>query len=607
VSLLKSVSDATHRLDSTITYEMDDETNELSTAYKEQWWYNQQGVDTLNCRYKWNIEDECWDYSYKSKSLYTTDGRRIYYESNYWNEDGAYWKGNSKYVTIYDDTNLSMEFFSYTWIDSLQQWEYWARSQEDYDLYGNTIMEEMEYWNTDLQKWYGDYGLSKHNEQEYDADGNVIQKIYFQWDTTSFDWINSTLQVYEYDTQNRNTLSERSVWNLDDNQWDKDYKSECEYDSLGNLTLNARFDVDSVGEWTETQQKIMSYFYFPDTVCLETSEWVNWDTDSLEWYVESRDVYEYDDYANLIMHTQYYFYEDLDSLIASRVYKYQYDFSSNLLYYVYSIWDDDNNIWENQTKEEYEYDANNRNTIKELYRWNEDSWSGKDKIVYTYDADTIITINYTWDDEDNNWMAESKEESCGEYNQGHYLKHYYEVNELTRTWDGTYGYESYWDEYGINTSNLEHCWDEVVDNWYVCISELCSVDYSVAGDYIIWAEDSPYKIDESQYWECLNDETDLTLYQNEIYYYTTLSTNSNSIISDSELVVFPNPASDYLEIDNAKEYSSIKIFNTNGNVVLNDIITANQIIDISILKEGIYVYCLTGYSGVQNGKLIIKR
>lgn len=67
---------------------------------------------------------------------------------------------------------------------------------------------------------------------------------------------------------------------------------------------------------------------------------------------------------------------------------------------------------------------------------------------------------------------------------------------------------------------------------------------------------------------------------------TTLS--SSEVDIKNELSIYPNPATDFLNITKASEKATYKIFNVSGVLVLKGAIT-NEKIDVSSLSKGVYV------------------
>ena len=82
----------------------------------------------------------------------------------------------------------------------------------------------------------------------------------------------------------------------------------------------------------------------------------------------------------------------------------------------------------------------------------------------------------------------------------------------------------------------------------------------------------------------------------------------NNILTNG-LKVYPNPASEYIQIDLPKEfiYGTIQIIDLSGRISLDKRISkANSTINISELETGIYLIKLIENSNVFTNRLIIK-
>ena len=60
----------------------------------------------------------------------------------------------------------------------------------------------------------------------------------------------------------------------------------------------------------------------------------------------------------------------------------------------------------------------------------------------------------------------------------------------------------------------------------------------------------------------------------------------------SELKVYPNPVRDIINLKNSGEFDRLKIYNIQGQLVLQKSLNQSQNIDVSFLTEGIYTLIL---------------
>lgn len=81
---------------------------------------------------------------------------------------------------------------------------------------------------------------------------------------------------------------------------------------------------------------------------------------------------------------------------------------------------------------------------------------------------------------------------------------------------------------------------------------------------------------------------------------TTKLANENDLIK-----IYPNPASDYLFIEN-NSIESVQVINSYGEPVLNKIISGNYPLDIKTLTPGYYLLTLLANDGNRYIKSFIK-
>lgn len=72
-----------------------------------------------------------------------------------------------------------------------------------------------------------------------------------------------------------------------------------------------------------------------------------------------------------------------------------------------------------------------------------------------------------------------------------------------------------------------------------------------------------------------------------------------------EVVLTPNPASNYINIVGAKDYKTLTVYDQVGKLIINQPIKGESI-DISSLKSGIYIFRLTGDDRIVNRRVIKK-
>lgn len=89
---------------------------------------------------------------------------------------------------------------------------------------------------------------------------------------------------------------------------------------------------------------------------------------------------------------------------------------------------------------------------------------------------------------------------------------------------------------------------------------------------------------------------------------TTIDTSSLTTINfDKDIIIYPNPVKDKLNIKSKYLVQDIDIFDTRGKMVASkDIRSFKWKIDISYLPKGSYIVCINTINGSVKKKLIIE-
>ena len=91
--------------------------------------------------------------------------------------------------------------------------------------------------------------------------------------------------------------------------------------------------------------------------------------------------------------------------------------------------------------------------------------------------------------------------------------------------------------------------------------------------------------------------------QTEVLYQIT-GIGDEPVISAS---VFPNPATDFVNVTSEQEMQSVKIMNQAGQVVLEDVISGNKYrADVRNLQQGVYVLLIETNSGNSSNMIVVK-
>jgi len=95
--------------------------------------------------------------------------------------------------------------------------------------------------------------------------------------------------------------------------------------------------------------------------------------------------------------------------------------------------------------------------------------------------------------------------------------------------------------------------------------------------------------------------------------YSSSSAVGDALLNKTEIVVFPNPASDKISLQSAvfrQQSTTVALFDSNGRKLLEkQIMQGNEevTLDVSGLKSGVYICTLKTERGNTTKKLIIQK
>ncbi len=165
----------------------------------------------------------------------------------------------------------------------------------------------------------------------------------------------------------------------------------------------------------------------------------------------------------------------------------------------------------------------------------------------------------------------------------------------------------YWDVYpsisgGIPPYTYLWTWGDGTSDSTLYASHI----YSSPGNYVVCLSVSDFNGCVNQY--CLND----SLYRTTGIVHINVINSATGVASVSKdndvITVYPNPnnGSFIIETNNTIK-QTIRLFDINGKMVLNNTIQGKSAIDASSISEGVYNLSIIGSQGVTNTKLIIVR
>ena len=350
----------------------------------------------------------------------------------------------------------------------------------------------------------------------------------------------------------------------------------------------------------------------------------NWN-DS-QWKNEAKTEFNYDSDRHLIQ-TKDYYWSDTQQWIANQKIEYTYDSNGNLSQEIHYNWNLHN--WEQYNKGEYIYDTDERRIKDIYYSWDSGHWIISMEIEYNYNNDKLIQkvllINF-WD----NYKMDYSYDTIGNLTQ---TISYVSSNPWAIMGKTEYTY----DEYGNPSQSIYYGWNETLSQWYNSEKVEYSYNNSCSSSDLVL----PYFYDNEEYsivylhqmlpqnmfyigldvkirdmffrhmmtnsleYDWNSDLSTWELTQTYDYSYSESEILSISNVTPEQIKIYPNPVTEYLNIQltNELRLESIKLFNALGQLIKD---SSKSSIDVSNLNKGLYYARIETNKGKATKKVIIK-
>jgi hypothetical protein len=565
---LKSAAAARQRLDSIV-----------STKTRTLYEYDADGRLTSQVEYVRDTTNQPWIPSTKEENTYDEQGRWIMLADYTWDDDLKQWVGDSKTVVTRDEDG------------TITQWDY-------YD------------WDPEQGDWFN----SERLVYTFDEDGNETDFTIYEWDPDLGQWIGTYTEHYNYD-ENGWSVSSSSSWTWDtiNSQFKPEFKMEITRDAYGMITnwVESKWDPEAQ-EWVFTNKGDNIYDEDGNNTSMS---WAMWDTTANEWVPSAMYEYTFDQDGNQTSYIQSFWNADSSQWLAWQKYEYTYDANGYHILTVVSNWDPINQEWYATSKTEYTYNEEGDKTSSISYQWDLFSmeWVLSDKEESTYnEMGYMVLSSYAyWNADSNKLIEQIRVEYTYDANGFQTSYRYYGWNYQQNRLMGLSRYEYTRDEYGNTLSQTNYMWDPGMNDWMEDSKYEYVYDYDFTYADLITPFYMQHKITgytsyvyqadarkSSQEW-VVSDEFS--------YYYTELAVSAPDL-SGGELTIFPNPATDYMEIEEDRFAGGTRVvmYNVAGRMVLNELLEGEGKIAVSHLAGGIYVVRLVSGSSARTGKIMIQ-
>ena len=438
-----------------------------------------------------------------------------------------------------------------------------------YDANGNMTL-DIEYGLESTNQWV----YSKKWEFAFDENGKQTLESGYDWDATTSQWIGKDgypKSETTYDTNGSMTLKISYNWDYEANLWYADHKEESTYDANGKITLRTGSQWNyNTNQWNATWKEETAY---NENGNQKISISYSWDKTTSQWVEGDKNKYEstFDVNGNLTLYVGYEWDKTTSKWISASKYEYTYDENGKQTLESYYVWVRTTNLWVNNSKRECTYDVNGNQTLLSVYTWDAptNQWIGFGKVEQRYDVhgNQILYSSYVWD-ATSQWRVYNKEESTydAKGNGTLYAKYnwYYYINQLVGFGEK---YEWTYEDNGRMTLCFQYNWDTITSKWI--------------------------------------DNTKTT------YYYSDHNITNISQTLETQLRVYPNPATNKISIatnSNLQGETTVCIFNMNGAILKQEKFQSQNLIemDLSAMAKSIYLLQIQTKAGVENKKLVVQ-
>jgi len=343
--------------------------------------------------------------------------------------------------------------------------------------------------------------------QTMDGHNNIATILSQTYDTPSTSWINYQNKQNVYDANNNPTLNLLETWDNTGLVWDSTRKTMNTFSGNNNTIKIVQLWNTTSNAWRNSTKDSFSY-NISNNLLYHLAQ--TWDTTNLVWINANQYTYTYN--TNLVATSIRQIWNTV-TLAWQNVTNTMYDYNANnfLSNTIVQNWDTvaSANIWVNSTADTVTYYGTTGNKFQETnLRWDTTFWLNRTLNVYTYDANNNALSDTTY-----TWSAANSIFNYTKLKTYTYNTHNQPLVYTTATWSAT------------NTA------------WY----------YRTTGSAA--NQDVQYR-----------------------YYYGSGIPNGVNTVSknNNSLMVFPNPASDLLNIKidwDQNASFAIEIFDMNGSLM----------------------------------------
>ncbi len=393
-----------------------------------------------------------------------------------------------------------------------------------------------------------------------DVFGNVTSEIKHNYSLGSGLWTN--LKLYTYSYHNKNTLDDvlEKAWDYNNETW-FDTVHYFKYNENGDelIYLHKHWDMNSL-ELDIGFRRISSYNEYDS---LHEVISISWDFNNPSWNNNQKRLYTYN--VDGFLSSELIFEWESDSWKKNFLVNHDYDIFGNVSQSITEKWDEEIQDWENYRLDIYSYSINNLVEQKLAKSWNNElqDWVNYYQYFITYDENWNKTMFLSQD-----WNMS--------------------IADWVNAWHSLYSYDSF----GNLIIKLSQNWDIGIEDWINNYQFLLTFDDEMN---LIQLYEEKWDNDAGKWENKYKDD----------YYWSEFEVSKVNNINATQVLIFPNPTSDILQIEGLNEKFEVHVYTLNGKLILHRFIEDGEI-DIANLVPGIYVLHITFEKGGLMMKKIIK-
>lgn len=230
--------DNNENLEQYMYYLWDDDFGDLLLNYKIDFTYDANRNWSLVIEYYWDVDTGVWITNWKTEYTYDVSENLAQIIDYAW--DGE-WYPQEKEEYTYDENDHMLTYLYSEWDQSATLWIENYYETMLYDANGNRI-ELTEYEMDETESFF----LAVYKiEYSFDTDNIRIESVEYDWDETLLQWV----KAWKYEFINN---SDGSVNTVNEFQWDdptawvETWRSEYDYDTNGNPTMEQYNTIDDI-------------------------------------------------------------------------------------------------------------------------------------------------------------------------------------------------------------------------------------------------------------------------------------------------------------------------------------------------------------------------